>query len=357
MLNPFKSNYTFGEDEKLLEFRFKMLKIMLVLLIIFSLYFAILYSNGIREVVFFEEYSRYFHALIAFLLLIQLNISKKSFTFVSYAIVFISVILFSMIMVTVPVDGFRMVWFHLLMVGAFVSFGITLGVASFVLSFFALLITYVWFDAQISHETMLTVILSLMLLGVMLFFYTLQINKFEHDLIESSKRFKRLAAHDSLTEILNRRVFLEMSQKYLSKARRNKESLFFMMLDIDHFKKINDTHGHAVGDQVLKLYTQIISKILRKNDLFGRLGGEEFGIVIVERSDESAGIVAEKVRSAIEKYDFIIDGQRLQLTVSIGLAQCIVDLTLEEIMHLADGAMYEAKQSGRNKVVTHKESV
>ncbi len=123
------------------------------------------------------------------------------------------------------------------------------------------------------------------------------------------------------------------------------------MLDIDHFKDVNDSYGHDAGDKVIKEYIKICQSKLRQSDIIARIGGEEFSVILPETTEEGAFILAERIRSGIEKSDFKIDNAVLNITSSCGIASSgVFDYKdTEEFIKAADNALYDAKKSGRNK--------
>ncbi len=160
-----------------------------------------------------------------------------------------------------------------------------------------------------------------------------------------------LAATDGLTGVDNRRRFIQCAEEELSRSRRYHYDLSFMMMDIDLFKDINDTHGHHIGDQVLKTMAEISQGVLRQVDHFGRLGGEEFGAVLAQTNLPGAVRVAERLRKKLAGHVFVTDKGALNITVSIGVSTLSgEDDTLEKIMERADQALYKAKNAGRNRV-------
>lgn len=162
----------------------------------------------------------------------------------------------------------------------------------------------------------------------------------------------RLASIDNLTGILNRRTLIESGVQELIRSRRYNHPLAFLMVDVDYFKTVNDTHGHHVGDCALKALTSLGTEVLRKTDLFGRLGGEEFAVILPETSQEQAIVAAERLRSEIENMEIQINQQKLQITISIGMTMLQAkDEAIEKIMQRADAALYKAKGAGRNRVV------
>ncbi|MGM0616293.1 MAG: diguanylate cyclase, partial [Pseudomonadota bacterium] len=166
------------------------------------------------------------------------------------------------------------------------------------------------------------------------------------------EQLRDLAMHDPLTGLLNRRSFMNaMDLEYGRVKRREDYSASILMLDIDHFKKVNDTYGHAIGDELLKAFATTIADDLRKNDVFGRLGGEEFAILLPDTLTEGALKVAEKVRTSVEAMRVDADDQALGITTSVGVDRLRADDQRPDgALARADAALYKAKQNGRNRV-------
>lgn len=172
----------------------------------------------------------------------------------------------------------------------------------------------------------------------------------ERKLMEEELR--REAHFDYLTEVFNRRHFMERAEQELHRTIRYGNALSFLMLDIDHFKQINDRHGHKVGDEVLKALTSLCSTSLRDIDLFGRLGGEEFAVLLPQTELRTAVEVAERLRHDIANAHVPMDGkQDVQFQVSIGVSSLSSsEDTIDVLLNKADKALYEAKNTGRNRV-------
>lgn len=162
---------------------------------------------------------------------------------------------------------------------------------------------------------------------------------------------KRLTTTDALTNIENRRAFLEHTEHVFKSAQRYNTRVSLLMLDLDLFKTINDAHGHLVGDQVLVRFAEAVKIELREIDLFGRLGGEEFCVLLQQTTDQQAMIVAERIRKRVEELRFFDnDGAQFGVTVSLGIASNHPqDQQLERLLERADKALYQAKHSGRNQ--------
>lgn len=162
----------------------------------------------------------------------------------------------------------------------------------------------------------------------------------------------RMAKTDALTGVNNRFAFLELCEQEFKRFKRYETPYSVLMLDVDHFKSINDTYGHQAGDKVLRLMAETCVDILRATDIFGRLGGEEFAAVLVETPLGDAYSVAERMRTAIENLAIPWEDAEIRFTVSIGVTDLRPeDHKLESAQHRADTFMYEAKAQGRNRVV------
>lgn len=162
-------------------------------------------------------------------------------------------------------------------------------------------------------------------------------------------RMEQLATIDGLTGISNRRTIMERGKTEWNRSDRFKTPLSCLIFDIDHFKSINDTYGHSIGDVVLKGVAMDVSSELRKTDAIGRYGGEEFLVIATETDRDQAGILAERIREAVETTLFDAMPERT-VTVSIGVAQLEGEKSLGELIQHADEALYYAKENGRNRV-------
>ncbi len=165
------------------------------------------------------------------------------------------------------------------------------------------------------------------------------------------ERLERLANFDSLTGLYNRRAIFSKLYELINLANRYKEDFSLIMLDIDHFKKVNDTYGHLTGDEVLEKLATLICRNIRETDIVGRYGGEEFIIILPKTNLSSAWIVAERIRSIIEKAEMRDAADNIfSITVSQGLAGWERGEDAMSLIARADEALYKAKQKGRNRV-------
>jgi diguanylate cyclase (GGDEF)-like protein len=155
---------------------------------------------------------------------------------------------------------------------------------------------------------------------------------------------------DEHTRLPNRRAFFTHAEESLARARRGGEPLSLLALDIDHFKRINDTHGHEVGDRVLQRVAHGARSALRAADVVGRTGGEEFLALLPRTGPADAAEVAERLRRAVERLAVADLAAGLAVTVSVGVASLASGESIEDLVRRADAALYRAKQSGRNRV-------
>jgi len=161
----------------------------------------------------------------------------------------------------------------------------------------------------------------------------------------------RLAATDPLTGAFNRREFTALADREALRAQRYHHALSILMLDLDHFKKLNDTYGHAAGDKALQRFTTLCCNALRNVDIFGRWGGEEFVALLPETPADGAGIIAERLRKMVADTVITFNGHKITFSVSIGIAQYRDgETSVDAPLSRADSAVYDAKKAGRNRI-------
>jgi diguanylate cyclase (GGDEF)-like protein len=177
---------------------------------------------------------------------------------------------------------------------------------------------------------------------------------FEKERNRMARKLKNLASTDPLTGALNRRHFWRTADMELHRHHRYFRELAMLVMDIDHFKRINDTFGHPTGDKVLRELVKSCVKNLRKSDIFGRIGGEEFAVLLVETQAEASVEVADRLRQQLAAIQTIIDGGiPINFTVSIGVTHARrEDESLDDLIKRADAALEQAKSKGRNRVET-----
>jgi diguanylate cyclase (GGDEF)-like protein/PAS domain S-box-containing protein len=167
------------------------------------------------------------------------------------------------------------------------------------------------------------------------------------------KDLERVSQYDELTSVFNRRHFSALASQEIARSNRYGGMVCVAMLDVDHFKRINDTHGHAAGDKVLEDFGALIKKTIRDCDIAGRMGGDEFAILFPQINLQQAIEAAERLRQLVSEHVFYFEDMPMKYTISLGLAiKESKNETLEHLLRNADLALYNAKNAGRNQVGT-----
>jgi len=162
----------------------------------------------------------------------------------------------------------------------------------------------------------------------------------------------RITIMDGLTQLYNKRYFLEFLEREMARGLRYGRPLSLMMIDIDHFKEVNDRYGHLAGDSILRELALKVKSKVRREECLARFGGEEFALVTPESGPERARKFAEKIRATVEAHKFVFDGKSIPLTLSIGVADMVAEFTEPDLfIRSADQNLYTAKEQGRNRVV------
>lgn len=168
----------------------------------------------------------------------------------------------------------------------------------------------------------------------------------------SEKKYIAEALSDPLTGLANRRAFMDRSQRMLDRQGHDRQPVSLLVFDLDRFKRINDTFGHPMGDRVLRAFADVLVEVLRPADLGARLGGEEFVVLALGIDSQAAVAIANRVRDAFQTVALFIEGQRIDATVSVGIAATTGEAcTVTDMLAEADAALYRAKDDGRNRVV------
>ncbi len=253
----------------------------------------------------------------------------------------------------VSVDELRLLWFFTNVPGVFILLGrrpgwlITLG------TMLGLALGNPHLERPYSPNAMATALLCLLYLGIFFHTYVGRTLSYFHRMRDYNERLQDMASHDPLTQVLNARAYYAACEQQIAQSARSQQPFSVLFVDLDHFKAINDTHGHAAGDEVLRVVARTLGAHLRRSDLLGRIGGEEFSILLPDTALAGALQVAENLRQAVQQSQPEVGGQTLSITASIGVASRSPGAqSMHALQQRADQAMYEAKKAGRNRVST-----
>lgn len=198
---------------------------------------------------------------------------------------------------------------------------------------------------------LLIMLMGCMLLSLRLYQLRVRLRKQRQELAMALEENRELASRDELTGLLNRRHMLELLHLEQRRCMRGPRTMLLAQMDIDHFKSINDTYGHLMGDLALKTFADLVRTSIRNTDVFSRWGGEEFVLLLSDTSVEGAMLTLNRIRQTVQNAEVRSEKGRLRMTVSIGLAEYLPGETIETTLDRADKALYSAKRSGRNQVV------
>jgi diguanylate cyclase (GGDEF)-like protein len=249
-------------------------------------------------------------------------------------------------------NEFRAIWFFILMLVTYTILGTSPGLLATILAFATLIVANKFLPEPFSSNAMVTMLFSLCASSAFLLSYTKRFAAYRQHLIEANRQLRELSSHDPLTGTLNARAFYEDSDLVARQAVRSGTRFSVLFIDIDHFKLINDRHGHEVGDIVLKEVASCLTRNIRETDLLGRIGGEEFLLLLSDTDLAGAKLLAEKLRQKIEELMPSTGATGIPITASIGIAVSRAEHdTIASLKQEADQAMYQAKANGRNCVV------
>jgi len=275
-------------------------------------------------------------------------------------------LLYNLIFMHLAFYGVENAMFYLLMVSAFFSAGVIasyqhlkwLGALFLVSVMGPQFIYYLMVDGMVGGpyaSFLISVFVIFMInIGAELYSGALKALLLTHELKAAKEEAEHMAHTDALTGLKNRRAFYEMGQTLLANALRYDKPFSIIMLDIDFFKRINDTYGHAKGDKAIRATADRLRKVIRESDVVGRVGGEEFAVILPETNAEEAYNLAERTRTEIGRITIAEEEEMISFTVSVGVAQCNQEsVRMDMLMAKADQALYTAKAEGRNKTIIH----
>lgn len=341
----------FPQSEEYDEFRYKFL---IVLMLSGALFTALFVAGEYAQVNRIETphlLSMQLFTLCTVGLWLVLRGRKQYFYGVGWAYEIICLMEYTSSLWLVPADELRLMWFFVNVPGVFILLGSAAGWFITVLTIAWLIISNTVMPVPYSGNAMATFILSLVYMGVFFHAYGARSLSYFERMRDYNNALERLASHDTLTGVLNARAYYAACQQAIQMATRTGQPYAVMFVDLDHFKAVNDTHGHAAGDAVLKAVAACMQRTIRRSDVLGRIGGEEFSIFMPATDRKGALHLAEALRLAVEALHPSIGERTLPITASIGVAVCEgAPEDMPAIQQRADQAMYLAKQGGRNRV-------
>lgn len=248
-------------------------------------------------------------------------------------------------------DKLRIIWFLLNLPATYLVLGLRVGDAIAIASAVFIVAVNSHLPVPYTPSAIVTCLMGLAYLSLLFRAFTARSVSFHHSMVEANRQLADIATRDPLTGVLNARGYYAASDRLINLSLRSGNPFSVLFIDLDHFKKINDTHGHEAGDIVLREIAGCLKRNSRESDLVGRIGGEEFSVFLPDTDLSGATRLAEKLRADIEARMPETPAGQLRVTASIGVAQSSHgNKTIADIQRQADQAMYEAKRQGRNRV-------
>lgn len=340
----------FGEDEEYFCFQFRVLHILLAFGIFSSASFLAGHFLG-QNLMGHHAWVLLSHVGLCMAFMVFLHGRKDRFRAVAVAYAGVCAGVLVAALVWVPHDELRVLWFPVSLPAVYLLLGPRVGAASLVGMVALILALNPFLVRPYSGTALMTFVMGLVSLGVLFHAFASRSISYHERLVASRERLRRLAQEDPLTGLFNARAYYEAADRMLVLAARTGAPCAAIFVDLDHFKRINDTWGHEAGDAVLRQASACLAGHLRVTDLLGRIGGEEFAILLPDTDLPGALHLAEKLRRALEALQPEIGDRRLRVTASLGVAlREPRHRTLHDLQREADQAMYQAKAEGRNRV-------
>ena len=343
----------FSEQEEYLEFRYKFLIVLMLSAAFLTGLFILGTISQINLIGWAHGRMMITFVTLTLLLWLMLRGSPRRFKTVGWTYEVLSLVESVSALVYVPVDELRILWFYTNIPCVFILLGQRPGWVVTGLTMVGFLVGNQHLDQPYSSNAVATGFLAMAYMGVSFHAYVDRSMSYFKRMRDYNAQLHDLASHDPLTRVLNAGAYYRACDQQIHASQRANQPFAVLFIDLDHFKSINDTYGHAVGDDVLRAVAQTLQANVRRSDVVGRIGGEEFSVFLPNTQVKGAELLAENLRVAIESIHIEVDGVRLKITASIGVAaKRFDDETMQAIQQHADQAMYEAKRGGRNRVST-----
>lgn len=341
----------FDEREEYLEFQYKFLVVLILAVVATVLFFLGALLLVERDVVPLRYLALVANIVVSLSVWLMLRGHKERFVAAAWTMEAVCFAVCTSALMLVPNDALRVVWLFVNVPCVYILLGQRAGAFVTACSILLLALGNPYFVAPYTGTELVGGIMGLGLLAFLFHIYRARSLSFYWRMQASKERLRNLATTDALTGLLNARAYHERCNQVLVSTRRRGAPWAVLFMDLDHFKSINDRHGHAAGDIVLQSVAQALAGGVRASDIVARIGGEEFSVFLPDTEPEGARVLAESLRAAVEALMPDIGPERLRVTASIGVASGLSAAhSVEDIQRMADQAMYEAKAQGRNRV-------
>lgn len=343
---------SFADGEEYRAFQFKLLCVIATSSWLLSVLFILSASFGVNAMESNQLFPVAVFTMATFVLWLLLRGEPGRYLVAawSYEILFIVLYIWALFLVTN--DELRVLFAVVNVAVVYILLGQHPGLIITLVSAVGLPIANHFLKAPYSPNALASLLISVAYFGVLFYAFSDRSISYFHRMRQYNEALHNLAMRDSLTGAYNARAYYAECNRFIQLAERQYTPFAVLFIDLDHFKSVNDKHGHATGDMVLKAVADCLEGEIRSGDLLGRVGGEEFSVFLFGARLQSAFELAERLRALIEGLmPEVENGQRLQITASIGVAESGEGRqSMEAIQHIADKAMYMAKQAGRNRV-------
>ncbi len=342
---------TFDESEEYLAFRYRFLAAVMLTGAVITLVFVIAGELGANpmdnpHLRMMEVFSVGTFALWWFL-----RGYKERFRLVAWSYLLACELEYVSALVHVPEDELRVLWFFTNVSGVYLLLGRGPGLAVSLATGVGLLLGNPMLSRPYSPNAMATLVLGLVYMTLFFHLYASRSISYLKRVRVLNERLVQQATHDPLTGLLNARAYYELCDHWIASAQRSNAACSVLFIDLDHFKRINDGHGHAAGDTVLRTVASALAATVRRSDTVARIGGEEFSVFLPDTDTNNALVLAEKLRAVVEDLRIEVHGAPLRVTASVGVASARNAMeNMASIQQRADMAMYQAKAGGRNRV-------
>lgn len=344
---------TFPDREEDLEFRYKLVIVLMTSAALVTGFFIVGTLSAVNPISPSHQKSMVLFTIVTVVLWLLLREHPERFLPLAWAYEIATLSEATSSLLYVSSDELRLLWFFTNVPGVFILLGKRAGWVITIGTMLGLALGNAHLDRPYSENALATAIFCLLYLGIFFHTYVGRTTSYFSRMREYNDRLHELASYDSLTQVLNARAYYPACEQHIALSIRNGQDFSVLFVDLDHFKSINDTYGHAAGDEVLRVVARTLQKHLRKSDLLGRIGGEEFSIFLPHTNLTGALQLAEQLRIAVQECHPDIGQTQLNITASLGVASRSPGIqSMQDIQQRADEAMYEAKKAGRNRVST-----